>query len=177
MRALIVYESIYGNTHAAADGIAAGLRPHGEVRVVAVHEASAELISWADLVVVGGPTHAHGMTRTSTRKGAVDAVTKPGSDLALDPDAAGPGIREWLGSLGKVRGTQAAAFDTRVNGPEMFTGRASAGIANELRQLGFALAAEPESFLVDRHTHLVAGEADRATQWGARLAEILVPAG
>jgi hypothetical protein len=44
----------------------------------------------------------------------------------------------------------------------MFTGRASGGIANELRHHGFTLVDEPESFLVDRHTHLVAGEADRA---------------
>jgi hypothetical protein len=177
MRALIVYESIYGNTHAVADGIAAGLRSLGDVRVVPVHEATAELVAWADLVVVGSPTHAHGMTRTSTRKGAIEAAGKPNSALALDPDAAGPGVRDWLGSLGRVHGTRAAAFDTRFDGPAMFTGRASGGIANGLRHLGFALAAEPESFLVDRRTKLVAGEADRAARWGARLAETLVPTG
>jgi Flavodoxin domain len=177
MRALVVYESIYGNTHAVADGIAVGLRPYGDVRVVPVHEATGELVAWADLVVVGGPTHAHGMTRASTRKGAVDAAATPDTDLAIDPDAAGPGVRDWLGSLGKVRGTRAAAFDTRVNGPVMFTGRASGGIANGLRHLGFTLVDEPESFLVDRHTHLVAGEAERAAQWGTHLAEALAPAG
>ncbi len=177
MRALVVYESIYGNTHAVADGIAAGLRPHGEVRVVPVHQATSELVAWADLVVVGGPTHAHGMTRASTRKGAVEAAAKPDADLALDPDAAGTGVRDWLGALGRVHGTRAAAFDTRVNGPVMFTGRASAGIANELRHRGFTLAAEPRSFLVDRHTRLVAGEAERAANWGSHLAEALAPAG
>ena len=36
MRALIVYESMYGNTHEIADKIAEGLRPHGEVHVVPV---------------------------------------------------------------------------------------------------------------------------------------------
>ena len=63
MHTLVVYESMFGNTHKIADGIAAGLRPTGEVRVVPVHEATDELVAWADLVVVGGPTHIHGMTR------------------------------------------------------------------------------------------------------------------
>ena len=176
MRALIVYESIYGNTHAVAEGIAAGLRPHADVRVVPIHAATGELVAWADLVIVGGPTHAHGMTRASTRKGAVEAAAKPDSDLTLDPGAAGPGVREWLGSLGRAHGARAAAFDTRVEGPAMFTGRACGGIANGLRHLGYTLVAEPESFLVDRHTHLVAGEADRAARWGASLAKTLAPA-
>jgi hypothetical protein len=174
MRTLLVYESMYGNTHAVAEGIATGLRPHGEVRVVAVPDATDELAAWADLVIVGGPTHAHGMTRSKSREGAREAAAKPGSVLTLDPAAAGPGVRDWLDALGSVPGKRAAAFDTRVDAPALLTGRASGGIANGLRHRGFKLVAEPESFLVDRHNQLVEGEADHAIRWGARLADVLV---
>jgi len=177
MHTLVVYETIYGNTHAVAEGIAGGLRAHGEVRVVAVGHATPELVDWADLVIVGGPTHAHGMTRASTRKGAREAAAKPASELTIDPDAAEPGLREWLGSLDDGRGKPAAAFDTRVDGPALLTGRASVGIASQLRHHGFRLVAEPASFLVDRRTRLVPGESDRAARWGADLAAMRVPAG
>jgi len=169
MRTLIVYESMYGNTHQIAEGIASGLRPDAEVRVVSVHEASGDMVSWAELLIVGGPTHIHGMTRPSSRQGASDAAMKPDSGLTLDPDAAGDGLREWFASLGKAVNQRAAAFDTRTDGPALFTGRASGGIAKELRRHGYALVAEPESFLV-KENHLVTGEAERAAAWGASLA-------
>ena len=59
---------MFGNTHTVAEGIAAGLRSDGEVRVVPVSEASEDALSWADLVIVGGPTHVHGMTRPTDAK-------------------------------------------------------------------------------------------------------------
>ena len=95
--------------------------------------------------------------------------------LVLDPSANGPGLREWLGSLAKVHGKQAAAFDTRVTGPAFLTGAASGGIAGKLRGRGFTVIAKPESFLVDKGGHLVAGEVERAVSWGADLAAELVP--
>lgn len=177
MQTLIVFESIYGNTHAVAEAIADGLRPHGEVRIVPAGNATADLIAWADLVVVGGPTHAHGMTRDTTRKGARETAAKPGSPLTLDSAAGGPGIRDWLGTLVPAMGKRAAAFDTRFDGPVLFTGRASSGIASELRRRGFSLVTEPESFLVDRETRLVPGEAARAAGWAAGLATGVLPAG
>jgi len=176
MHALIVYESMYGNTHAVAEGIAGGLRPLGEVRVVPVHEATDDVVAWADLVVVGAPTHVHGLTRASTRKNAIERAAQPGSELSLEPDAEGPGVRDWLGSLAKVDHKPGAAFDTRAEGPALLTGRASGSIASGLRHHGFKLVAKPESFLVDKQSKLVAGEAERASQWGARLAAYLVPA-
>ena len=60
MRALVVYESMYGNTHVIAEAIARGLRPAYAVQVVSVAEARYEQVGRYDLVVVGGPTHAHG---------------------------------------------------------------------------------------------------------------------
>jgi len=177
MRTLIVYESIYGNTHAIADGIAAGLRSQGGVRVLPVGDATDDQVAWADLVIVGGPTHAHGMTRSNSRKGVYEAATKPRSQLVLDPSGEGPGIREWLESVHDLPGKSAAAFDTRIDGPALLTGRASSGIAKGLRRHGFDLIAEPESFLVTVHNQLVPGEVDRATRWAARLAAIPVAAG
>ena len=70
MRAVVVYESMYGNTHLVADAIGAGLRPACDVSVVPVAEAGPAVLAGADLVVVGGPTHVHGMGRASTRKAA-----------------------------------------------------------------------------------------------------------
>jgi hypothetical protein len=100
MRAVVIYESMYGNTHVIAEAVGAGLREHGEVVVVSVQHAS-EAIEAAlpDLLVVGGPTHAHGMTRASTRQGAIDAAAKPEAELNVDPAAPGSGLREWFESL------------------------------------------------------------------------------
>ena len=111
MKAVVVYESMYGNTHLIADAIADGLRVHGETIVVPVGDADAGAIADADVIVVGGPTHAHGMTHANTRKGAIEAAEKPGSDLVLDEDAdaEGPGLREWFASLDQLP-TRAAAF-------------------------------------------------------------------
>jgi hypothetical protein len=169
MRAVVVYESMYGNTHLIADAIGAGLRTAFDVRVVPVSHAGPEVIADADLVVVGGPTHAHGMSRATTRKAAVQAADKPVGGLTVEPDALGPGLREWFGSLGRYQ-VRAAAFDTRVHGPAALTGRASKGVAHLLREHGFDVVAEPESFLVTRKDRLEPHEQDRARDWAAKLA-------
>jgi hypothetical protein len=46
-----------------------------------------------------------------------------------------------------------------------------------LLQHGFQLVAEPMSFLVDRHTHLMPGEDEEAERWGATLAKKAATAG
>ena len=166
MKAVVVYESMYGNTHLIADAIGRGLADgRGQVVVVPVAQAAPALVTDADLLVVGGPTHAHGMSRPSTRKAAVEQAKDP-----LDPSASGAGVREWLETVPPVA-TSSAAFDTRANvAPALVTGRASKGIAKQLHQHGFGLVVEPESFLVDKENHLQPGEEERAEQWGARLA-------
>jgi flavodoxin-like protein len=170
MRSVVIYESMYGNTHLIAGAIADGLRASSEVAVVPVDGADDDLIAGADLVVVGGPTHVHGMSRESTRKAAVEAAEKPDSDLELDPDAEGEGLREWFDALsGATKGTAAAAFDTRMHGPAAITGRASKGIAKRLRALGFEVVVDPESFLVTKENHLEDHEIEHAKEWGARL--------
>jgi hypothetical protein len=174
MRAVVVYESMYGNTHAVAEAIGVGLAPGMDVQVVSVHEAAPAVLVGADLVVVGGPTHAHGMSRETTRKGAIDDAGKPEKHLELDPDAEGDGLREWFDGLSEL-GMRAAAFDTRVDMSAAITGRASKGIAKRLRRHGCSLVVEPESFLVTKETHLEPHETERATAWGAALLAQLAP--
>ena len=172
MRALIVYESLYGNTHIIANSIAEGLRDKAcDVTVVPVNRATAELVREADLLVVGGPTHLRGMSGSSSRRMGVDAARKPGSGLILEPVALGPGLREWLHGIGPRAGhAAAAAFDTRLDGPVVFTGRASSGIAHRLLGNGYRLVVSPESFLISKQSVLVGSEANRARAWGAALA-------
>jgi hypothetical protein len=169
MKAVVVYESMYGNTHLVADEIATGLRVAGEAAVVSLHEVTANVLADADLVVVGGPTHAHGMSRQSTRKAAIEAASKPGNDLVIDPDAEGTGLREWFESLDRLA-MKAAAFDTRIMAPAPLTGRASKGIAKRLRDHGCDVIVEPESFLVTKDSHLLDDEVAHARDWGTQVA-------
>jgi flavodoxin len=68
MRAVVVYESMYGNTHLVADAIGAGLSTAFDVSIVPVSEGGPAVLADADLVVVGGPTHLHAMSRAAARK-------------------------------------------------------------------------------------------------------------
>lgn len=172
MRALIVYESMFGNTHRVAEMIGEALGEHGDATVVPVPDARPEMLEGIDLLVVGGPTHVHGMSRPSTRRSAPDSVTSE-SDLTLDPDWEGDGVREWLGSLGDGGSTRAAAFDTRIDVSPMLSGRASKGIAKKLRHHGFSVVVEPESFLVTKENHLEPDEAAHARRWADDLASTL----
>lgn len=171
MRALVVYESMYGNTHAVAEAIGAGLEATYDVVVTPVEDVSPMGVADADLLVVGGPTHVHGMSRPSTRKAAVEAAEKPGSGLRLEEDVEGPGVREWLDGLGTVpRAT--AAFDTRIKAPALVTGQASHGISKALRKHGAKEVLAPESFFVTKENQLMEGEVERARQWGAGIAAL-----
>jgi hypothetical protein len=170
MHAVVVYESMFGNTHVVADHIANGLKAsYGKVSVVPVGDATIELVAEADLLIVGGPTHAHGLSSSPTRTSATEMAAKD-DQLDLDEDAEGPGLRDWFDSLPEGARRAAAAFDTRVDGPALLTGRASKGIERRLKRHGYSLVTDPESFLVDKENHLLDGEADRAIQWGETLA-------
>lgn len=174
MRAVVIYESMYGNTREIASAIGAGLGTAFEVSVVPVSEAGPAVLADADLVVVGGPTHLHAMSRATTRKWAVQAANRPFDELEVEPGALGPGLREWFGSLARYR-VKAAAFDTRLHGPAAMTGRASRGVARLLRAHGFDVVAEPASFLVTRQDELEPDEAARAREWGTKLAAGIAP--
>jgi hypothetical protein len=170
MKALIIYESMYGNTRAVAEAVAAGLDSGAETEIRQVAEVTPEDVEEADLLVVGGPTHVHGLPRASSRKAAAEAAEKSDGDLTLEPAAEGPGLREWFESLESCAGKHAAVFDTRLSAPPLFTGRAGTRIAKRLRKRGFGPVDEPVSFLVDKKNRLLDGELDRALGWGKQLA-------
>lgn len=175
MNALVVYESMFGNTREVAEAVADGLG----VVAVPVADASAERLAGADLVVIGGPTHGRSMSRPSTRtaaaeQAAAEQAAKPGSGLRLEPGATGPGLREWLADhAGDIHAT--AVFDTRVAMPALLTGRAGRRIAAAARRGGARSVAPVESFLVSKQNQLLPGELDRAREWGRRLAAPPVP--
>ena len=169
MRAIVVYESMFGNTRRVAEEITDALRGVMEVQLLRADTVRDVDLEGTDLVVVGAPTHAWGMPRPGTRKGTPNYVRKPGSDLVLEPDAdSRPGVREWLETFGDAR-VLGAAFDTRFSGPAALTGRASTGIVKSLTGHGLIMVVTPASFLVDRKNHLRAGEVDRARAWGLQL--------
>jgi hypothetical protein len=164
---------MFGNTRQIADAIGTGLAEACIVSVIPVAQAGPEQINETDLVVVGGPTHVHGMTRASTRQGAAKMAEQANSGVKLEPGALAEGLRDWLDELrkSKVR-AKAAAFDTRMPGSAALTGRASKGISRALRHHGYELVADPESFIVTKENALEPGEEDRARIWGAKLAAL-----
>ena len=166
MAAVVVFESIYGNTREVANAIAAGLG--GDTVVAAVGDVDEAALTETELVVVGGPTHMHGLATSMSRKMAVKGAEED-SDVELDPAARSErGVRDWLADLGG--GGAAAAFDTRIDKSPALTGSAARGIAKRLRRRGFTVVADPESFFVDdAEGPLVEGELERAREWGASL--------
>jgi flavodoxin len=167
MTTLVVYESVYGNTRAIAEAIAEGL---GGAEVVPVHEAAGRT-EQLELLVVGGPTHLHGMTTTKSRQMAVEAVREDGEGHVERGAAEEPGLRAWIAALADGHDAPAAAFDTRADKSPWLTGAASRGIAKRLRRRGYEVVAS-ESFLVeDSEGPLAEGELDRARAWGTELAK------
>lgn len=176
MDIVVVYESLFGNTRIVAESIAAGARdavPDARVTVVAVAQATPELTAGAALLIAGGPTHAFGMSRSSSRtQGVAAAASARVADHPplVEPGATGPGIRDWLAALPTPRPAAiAAAFDTRLSFP--LAGGAAGKIARRLRGHGYRLVARPTGFIVaGSYGPLRAGERDRAAAWGAQLA-------
>ncbi|HEU0024173.1 MAG TPA: flavodoxin domain-containing protein [Thermoleophilaceae bacterium] len=167
--ALVVYESIYGNTRAVAEAIAKGL---GDAPVSPVHEAEGSLAD-ADLVVCGGPTHMHGLTTAMSRRMAVKAAEED-AHAAVEPGATEErGLRQCLRELHGREGARAAAFDTRIDRPAAVTGSAARGIARRLGRHGYEVIGTESFFVEDAEGPLEDGELERARAWGAELAKQL----
>ena len=62
MKTVIVYESMFGNTRLIAEHIADAARRRGEVALAPISHARSDVIAGPDLVIVGGPSHIHGMS-------------------------------------------------------------------------------------------------------------------
>jgi hypothetical protein len=163
MQALVVYESMFGDSQAIAEAVAAGLSGEMAVNVVEVGAAPAAVDRDVNLLVVGGPTHAFGMSRPATRE---DALTKSADTGVVSK---GDGLREWLDAVRIELDVPAVAFDTRINKPRV-PGSAAHAAQRRLRHIGCRTVAPAESFYVHgTKGPLVDGEVDRAQQWGRQL--------
>ena len=171
MRVVIAYESMYGNTHHVADAIAAGFGAGKHVTVQPISELDPTGVD-ADVLIIGVPTHAHGVPRRSTRQAAVSSAHTKYEDHQLDPSATGSGVREWLSELPDRVPVLTAAFDTRFRQPVWLVGHPARGISRTLARHGATVLARPESFFVDKHEQLAGGELDRARRWGEQLRDL-----
>ena len=166
LRALVVYESMFGNTEKVAGAVLHGLQHEGvEAGMVEAGSAPASLRDDLDLLVVGGPTHGFSMSRASTR---ADAVRQ-----GAPAERSGTGIREWLESvrLGGEPRPVVATFDTRVTKVRWIPQAAGPAAARAARRRGLEVVAKPVGYLVDDvRGPLLEHELEHAVAWGRRLA-------
>lgn len=173
MTALVVYESTYGSAQAVAQAIAEGLAAAGPVYVYEVgalakapggHTITTDL----DLLVVGGPTHAFGLSRPNTRQDA--ASEAPGGSVISQ----GYLLRDWLNDLTlPLGGIRFAAFDTKMVTSRL-PGSAAKAADKHLRHIGCRSIAFPHTFgVIGKTEGLAPGELEKAHAWGASLAGLV----
>jgi len=144
MRALVVYDSVYGNTEEIAKAIGGAIE--GEVSVLRAGEVGPPELENIGLLVVGAPTQGGRAT---------------------------PAIRDFLGRVSKaeINGLNAAAFDTRLATKMVkIFGYAAGKIGGALKRKGAKLIVDPEGFFVEgTQGPLREGELERAAAWGKGL--------
>lgn len=141
MKALVIYDSKFGNTMKVAEAVADALKAYGEVRMSPVAETAPDQLGGYDLLVAGCPTQGHGISPTF--QALLNAVP-----------------------VGSLKGETALVFDTRYQMPRWLTGSAAAELVRKLKDLGCAQVAPPESFFVSaKEGPLVEGELERAAEW------------
>ncbi|MCJ7426201.1 MAG: flavodoxin family protein [Dehalococcoidales bacterium] len=145
MRALVVYDSVYGNTEEIAKAIG-GAISGGEVRVLRAGEVGPPELENISLLVVGAPTQ--GGRATPAIKDFLERVTKA-----------------------EINGLDVAAFDTRYSAKAAkIFGYAAGKIASSLKKKGAHLIVDPEGFFVEGvQGPLKEGELERAAAWGKGL--------
>jgi flavodoxin I len=160
MKAMVVYDSAFGNTEKVAQAIGQALGPAEEVKTVRVGNVRPEDLAGVTLLVVGSPTQRFSPlpTVTSFLKGI------PGNGL---------------------RGVKVAAFDTRATQADIdkirilaffvkIFGYAAEPMANRLVKKGGELVVPAEGFYVaDTEGPLVEGELERAIAWARQIAATL----
>jgi flavodoxin I len=146
MKALIVYDSVYGNTEKIARAIAEAITPSNEVKILRAGEANPSELASIDLLIVGSPTHA-------------------GRPMSA--------VQNLLNKVPELQGVNVAAFDTRI--PTKLVrvfGYAAGRIANNLKKKGSTLIASPEGFFVTGgQGPLKEGELERAAAWAKGILE------
>jgi Flavodoxin len=165
IHALVVYESMFGNTEEVAECIAEGLRLGDvDVEVMEVGNAPTEISDDTNLLIVGAPTHAFSLSRPSTRADAV----RQGAPEARQR----LGVREWLAAVAPPKtGCGVATFDTRAAKVRRFPKAAGPRAAKLARRRGFSLLEKSAGFVVeDLKGPLADHEAERAVEWGRSIA-------
>jgi len=164
MKAIVVYESLWGNTAAIARAVAEGIGP--EARALSTAEATPAAAGDADLVVAGAPVLGFSLPTEQMRE---SIRANPGKAPAT-PDLSAPSMRSWLETLPSGSG-RFAAFETRI---WWSPGSATSGIARGLSGAGYRPVSEPHRFVVTgRWGPLREGEIERARAWGADLAKAM----
>jgi len=145
MKALVIYDSQFGNTEQIAKAIGGGIG--GEVKVVRFGEVSVAELGSYDLLIIGSPTQ--GGRYTMSMKGFLDAIPS--------------------GSLANIR---VASFDTRLKTKLVkIFGYAATRIADTLKIKGGNLVAPAEGFIVKGSKgSLAEGELERAAAWAKDIA-------
>ncbi len=160
IKALVVYDSFFGNTeeiaHAVGAAIGSALATQADVRTLRVGDVKPEHLADLLLLVVGSPTRAF---------------------------SASPATKAWLKALApnSLRGIKVAAFDTRADMNDVNSrtltafvklfGYAAEPIANSLVKRGGTLVVPPEGFFIkDKEGPLKDGEIERSTAWGRQIA-------
>jgi hypothetical protein len=165
VNAVVVYESLWGNTAAVAAAVAEGLG--AGARAMSTAQATSEVVGAADLIVAGAPVLGFKLPTEKMREGA---FANPGGRPPRPADLSHPSMRSWLEALTPGHG-RGAAFDTQVRGP---FGKAAPAIAEALESAGYARLGEPTGFLVaGKFGPLRKGELERARRWGEELAAAL----
>jgi len=148
MKALIVYDSVYGNTEKIARAIAGAIAPSAEVKVLRAGEVSASELASLDLLIVGSPTQGGKPTRA---------------------------IQDFLSKVPEpaIKGINVAAFDTRFTTKLVgIFGYAAGKISGSLKTKGGTLILPPEAFFVkSKEGPLKEGELERASDWAKRILE------
>jgi len=146
MKALIIYDSLFGNTEKIARAIGNALGSQKDIEVLRVSHVKPEQLTGLELLIVGSPTQ--GGRPTQAIQDFLNKVSEPA-----------------------VKGTNVAAFDTRLSTRwvEIF-GYAAERIAESLKRNGGMLIASPEGFFVKgRKGPLKKGELERAASWAKAI--------
>jgi len=155
VKALVIYDSVFGNTERIAQAIANALGPQVDVEVLQANRVSPEQLTELDLLVVGSPTRGFRPTE------AVAGLLK-----RIRPKA--------------LKDAKVAAFDTRFKADELDSaglrfvvktgGYAAKRIAAQLKKAGGSLIVPPEGFYVeDTEGPLKASELERAAGWAKSI--------
>lgn len=161
MKAIVVYESHWGNTAEVARAVAEGIGP--EARALNTDEADARAVAGADLIVAGSPVMAFALPRTGSEAHLAQDEKAP-----RPADISHPLLRAWLDALPEGAGA-GAAFETRI----WWSPRGATGtIESKLGKAGYRRVAKGERFIVEGgYGPLREGELDRARAWGKALRE------